>query len=459
VLISGDTAVAGSHDGRMFFFNAHTGDTLAMIPAGRQLSSAAASDSGDLVVGMGGPLNRLSVFPDFDSSREWSGSAYFAQPCYSSPAIYGNIAVIGANDGILRAIHLVNRTDLWQVHTNGEIYLSTPAISNDVVYFAPGDMDRAVYAVDLYTGNVRWRSWGNDIAPEGFQKGLAKEGRTMAAPELSRYLERLSPLHRQRVMESMGMYTPPPRSGLAKSAPGGSDQPVFLPAGGGVRTSSVAVDTSGVYVVQQELGNSGDAAFRPIARYTLLCLDAADGRERWRFAYVGSQLGPGYCSSPVVTQTSVFFGWADGRAYALDVNNGEVQWQDSLDGNIISSPAIAGNNILFATAAGTICCFACTQSASGIDFQQSTFCFPNPARGLVSNVQTYVGEAADMAMTIYSTSDKPVLRMNRQLAAGEKFVYKWDLRTVANGVYFARIRVTYAGGREEKKTVKIAVLR
>ena len=61
-------------------------------------------------------------------------------------------------------------------------------------------------------------------------------------------------------------------------------------------------------------------------------------------------------------------------------------------------------------------------------------------------------------MVVYNVAEKPVFRVKRTIAADEKFVYRWNLSNVANGVYFAVIKVKYAGGGEDKKILKIAVL-
>jgi len=62
-------------------------------------------------------------------------------------------------------------------------------------------------------------------------------------------------------------------------------------------------------------------------------------------------------------------------------------------------------------------------------------------------------------MSVYTMADKPVFRVEQTIAAGTKFVYDWNLTHVSNGVYFARIKLSYFDGGEDKKTVKIAVLK
>jgi hypothetical protein len=56
-------------------------------------------------------------------------------------------------------------------------------------------------------------------------------------------------------------------------------------------------------------------------------------------------------------------------------------------------------------------------------------------------------------------AEKPVFQVNTDLQAGQKFTHEWKIDKVANGVYFARVVVKYSQGGEDKKTLKIAVLK
>jgi hypothetical protein len=112
-----------------------------------------------------------------------------------------------------------------------------------------------------------------------------------------------------------------------------------------------------------------------------------------------------------------------------------------------------------ATVNGYLYAFNLTSTAPGFDFQTSTYCYPNPARGNVSHIQVFVARAATMKMTIFNAAEKPVVKVTRAFFAGEKYAVDWDLLRVANGVYFALIKVKYTDGTSESKLLKVAVLR
>jgi outer membrane protein assembly factor BamB len=364
------------------------------------------------------------------------------------------MAVIGVSDGRLCGIHLASRAVRWTVATGGGVYLSTPAIDDTTVYFAPGNYDSYVYAIGLKSGTILWKS--NGITGDVLKKTGTP---STISPKQFRELLMLSPADRSGALSYYAqhdIFVPllgDKQSALSKKTTAPSDT-VFLY--GETKTSSVAVDNQSVYVIQKKLGH-------PKPLFTLLALDKRTGKEKWRFSEMRSCVKLGYASSPAVTKSMVFFGWGEGKAYGLSAQTGEKLWEDSLHGDIISSPSIAANKLYFATMDGYIYCYNLTGTMPGENFQKSTYCYPNPARGGESNIQVYVTRPGRMDLVIYNAAERPVYRTSANLPAmlpnDEKFRYRWNLKNVANGVYFARIVVKYNDGGTDKKVLKIAVLK
>jgi len=73
----------------------------------------------------------------------------------------------------------------------------------------------------------------------------------------------------------------------------------------------------------------------------LLCLEAADGREVWRFASGDSVL-----AAPAVDATRVYFGSYDGAVYALDKATGARVWSHPTGKPVVSTPALAGARVI-----------------------------------------------------------------------------------------------------------------
>lgn len=446
-LIWEDMVIVGSSDGNIYILDNQTGETLSLLAAGFQFSSPAVLSDGTVITGMGPPFKQFSAYgptnPKWDKTRA-AWSVNFLQMSYSSPAVYKNMITIGAGDGRLYGISASKKDTAWYLQTGGGVDLSTPALDDKTVYFAPGNYDKCVYAVELIKGKLLWASRGDS------RSSLEKTGRSNTIhPMQFIKLLRLSPEYRSTIINRLrarGIHVP---SVLERSRTTGSAKN-FYPYGG-MKTSSVAVGEENVYVVQKELGY-------PKPRFTLLALDKDNGKEKWRFSELRNCIKLGYCSSPVVTSHMIFFGWGEGKFYAFETKTGKKIWEDTLSGDIISSPAIADGNLYISTINGNIYCYSLTETAPGESFRRSTYCFPNPARSGVSNIQVYVDKKATLTIVVYNVNEKPVFRVKRSLAADEKFVYKWNLSNVANGVYLAVVTVEYEDGNKDKKILKIAVL-
>ncbi len=446
--------IVGSRDATVYVLDSQSGDQISLLEGGVQLSSPAALSSGVIVTGLGPPFAGISGYVrglEKSSKTQRVQAAWsvgLPQMSYSSAAVCGQFAAIGADDGRLYGLDGQEGKIVWSIATGGSVYLSTPAIdSRDlVVYFAPGEEDYSVYAVRVTDGKLLWQSEGTPA------KSLSKKLR--ASPFSYSQMEnllRLSPQERQKILGTT----------LGKiSAFADADNWI---ATGGAKTSSVAIDDRNVYVIQKALGvlqtnDAQETGLSYMPRFTLLALDKKTGAEKWRFSELANCVRVGYASSPVATEHIIFSGWGGGMLHAVDKETGKCMWSDTLDGDIISSPAIAGGRLYAATMNGYLYSYNLAATAPGLDFQRSTYCYPNPARGTVSHIQAYVAKDGVLDVALYNFAQKPVLGMSRGLSAGEKYSYDWDVSRVANGVYFALIKVKYVDGTSEKKIIKVAVL-
>jgi eukaryotic-like serine/threonine-protein kinase len=451
-LIFENKVIVGSRDGSIYVFDRSTGADIGVLDGGMQISSPVIAN-GKLISGLGPPLGGLAAYDLSTTSwlhlrPEWivpTGSF-----TYSSPAIQNNVAVLGSSDGRLYAIDLTTHTALWSTVTNGGVYLSVPAILDSVVYFSPGNYDSCVYAVWINDGTIAWKSHD--------RTNLSKKLSATATikPQLVDALLKLSPLDRSTVIKNLrakGIFVPQileAGPGLAKKSSAAAINDFY--SDGEAKTSSVAVDSRRVYVVRRETGY-------PLSRLTLLALDNYTGEELWRFSELRDAEHLGFCSSPVITNNQVFCAWGEGKIYAFKPDNGQKLWETTVNGNILSSPVIAEKKLYVATMTGYLYAYNLNETPDGINFQTSTFCYPNPARGNVSHIQLFVPKPGTVDVTVYNSAEKPVFRISQQLGAGDKSSCDWDLSRVANGVYFALVKVQYADGTGDKKVLKVAVLK
>ncbi len=77
---------------------------------------------------------------------------------------------------------------------------------------------------------------------------------------------------------------------------------------------------------------------------SLLAINLADGIERWRFAPPGFYRFDIFVSSPIIAGDQVVIAGRDGVVYALDVNDGRVQWQHQI-GAEMTSPVVSRDMI------------------------------------------------------------------------------------------------------------------
>lgn len=125
-------------------FATPTGDT----------SSAAIANDGDIFVGSGdgyiyGFPNSSNTYPP--NHEYLVGSAVTGAPALTSD----NLVFIGADDNKLYALDSKARTTLlWSFQTNGR-FVASPVIDRDTLYI--GNLDGTFYAIDLQTGEEKWR--------------------------------------------------------------------------------------------------------------------------------------------------------------------------------------------------------------------------------------------------------------------------------------------------------------
>ncbi len=420
--VHGDSVVVGCLDNYVYVFSRTSGEWLDEFSAGFQLSSPAVLADGTILSLIGYPYNAFGKFEGHTATSPWSLS--FPQPMYSSIAVSGNKAVFGGNDGTLYCVNLSDNGIAWSLAMAGTTYLSTPAISQGLVFFAPGDYDRSVYAVWLSDGALYWQSAGKG----GLSKKNVANSYRIPDPIMGK-LQHMTPAQRT---QWLGYYRAKGASftndaALAKTGVGASGN--WVAADNRVHTSSVAVDSNNVYVVQRELGYTNIVDMVPQSRFTLLALDKSTGNEVWRFEDYRTAALSGYNASPAVVGNKLYVGWGEGKLYAVSTRDGSKQWEDSLGSDIFSSPAVSGNRLYVGTTAGILSAFELNATAQGVSFQTSVYCYPNPARGNVSHIQFFAAKAGEIDMTLYTFADKPVLKFSRRFSAEKNTLTIGTFRT------------------------------
>ena len=166
----------GSSDGGLYALDRSNGRRLWRFDAGSPVTSSPAVATG-LVVAMtrGG---RIFAVSERSGRLRWSRQTGAELPFNtypagrwdvwaSSPVISGSAVVIGGADGVVYALDLATGRTRWTARTGGRVR-ATPAVADGMVIV--GSWDGRVYALDLATGAERWvhRTIGDTLDSKAF---------------------------------------------------------------------------------------------------------------------------------------------------------------------------------------------------------------------------------------------------------------------------------------------------
>jgi outer membrane protein assembly factor BamB len=283
-----------------------------------------------------------------DGSLRWKFAT--EGPVNSSPAYYNQAVFFSSVDGRVYAVNTETGKARWSFATAGErrftapgihgaiprtelmpdpfdVFLSSPAIANGVVYVGSGDHD--VYALDAATGELRWKfATGNVVhASPAVANGTVYVGswdRNMYALDAATGKERW----RYQTGDDTVIYN---QVGIASSATVANGTVFF-----GCR----------------------DGHFYAV--------DATTGALRWSH---DNKMG-WVIASPAVRDGVVYFPTSDGTRFkALDAATGAVKFNVQTKAVSFSSPALVGNVVYFGTSDGWLHAIDARDGKPIVDFQ------------------------------------------------------------------------------------------
>ena len=300
---------------------------------------------------------RLYALDRTTGERRWAFDA--GNPIPSSPAVGGGAVYIGTRDGQFLAVDAATGRQRWKLttgalmpwpwgHESGDVYTSSPAFVDGIVYFGAGD--GRVYAVDAASGRERWRAQtggrvrGSPAVDDARVYVGAADGRVYA-------FDRATGAERWR-FETEGVKLKSGDFGYdrrtVQSSPSVSNGTVFVGARDGwIYAIDAAsgrerwrfdhkiswINTSPAVLDGVVYAGSSDAQF-------VQALDAASGRELWR-----TTTGTTW-SSPSIAGDVVYVGDGQGRVHALDRKSGKALWSFRTGSTVHSSPTPAGDLVI-----------------------------------------------------------------------------------------------------------------
>ena len=269
----------------------------------------------------------------------------------SSAAVANGTIFFGSYDGNFYAVDSATGKLKWKFATAGErrfegkhlhgvqpiaelmpdpfdVFLSSPAVSQDAVYFGSGDGN--IYALDVNSGSLKWKFHTGDVV----HASPAISDGTLYVGSWDSYFYALDAATGK---EKWRFKT-------------GEDHEIYNQVG---IQSSAAVANGTVYF------GCRDSNFYAV--------DATTGQQKWKFNNKGSWV----VGSPAVVGDKVYFATSDsGMFYALDAASGSQAFSvSSSKWPMFSSPAIAGTMAYLGSDAGKLLAIDLTAKKVAWEFQ------------------------------------------------------------------------------------------
>jgi eukaryotic-like serine/threonine-protein kinase len=296
---------------------------------GQVTSSPAIADG---VVYVASTDGNMYAIDQQSGSLRWKFSTEARIP--SSPAVAKGVLYFGSYDGNFYAIDARNGKLKWKArslehrfaakHLHGslpadetmpdpfDVYLSSPAVWNDSVYFGSGDGN--VYSLDANSGAQRWKFRTGDVV---HASPAIADGRLYIGSWDSYFYA----LDAETGKELWRFKT-------------GEDDDIH---------NQVGIQSSATVVNGLVYFGCRDSKF--------YALDAGSGKQRWVFPNQGSWV----ITSPVVHDGIVYFATSDTALFhALDAQTGSPVYSIKFHWPVFSSPAIAGSTLYLASQDGKL---------------------------------------------------------------------------------------------------------
>jgi outer membrane protein assembly factor BamB len=284
----------GSDDGTVYALNAATGKPTSTFAAGGAVSGVALA--GDTLLA-GSADGKVHAFPAGDLDISWTSAAAGARIA-GAPTSAGGLVYAGSDDHYLYALDLDTGQRKWRALTGGTT-VAGQAPGTGVVW--AGSADGSLYALDTSNGAVGWRF---------------------------------------------------PAGGAISAAPLAPVGPVYFGAGNGDLYSVAFTPTpssSQVFwhftadgAIEGTPVSTGETIYAATAAGTVYAVGLDTGSELW-----SCRVGGPVRSGPAVRYGVLYVGCDDGYLYAIDTSTHTVRWRFPAGAAIRTNILIAGGLVCF----------------------------------------------------------------------------------------------------------------
>jgi outer membrane protein assembly factor BamB len=284
-------------------------------------------------------------------------------PIVSSPLLHNGILVAATYDSWIKGTSFTGKNFLFGIDTDGgkQIWgyeipgdvFSSPCLIDDMIIVV-GSINNAVYALEGYSGNIRWKLetggevWsspsynGNEIfigSDDGFLYCLDIDGKLLWKTKLNGKIRSSSPClsfdEDQRPSVFIGTYN------------GGMF--CLNQSTGMIRWSKQITKP-----VMASPAIIKDKAFFGASDKRIYCFHVKDGSSIWHF-----ETGDKIWSSPSISEYDgvMFFGSLDSHIYGIDIHTGRQTWKFPTMNMVDSSAAIASSMMFIGSRDGLLYVF------------------------------------------------------------------------------------------------------
>jgi outer membrane protein assembly factor BamB len=153
VIVGNGLAFMGTYAGKMYAWNAETGEEKWVVQTGGPIGHSPAMDGG--VLYFGSMDRRLYAVTAADGRVRWTFEA--GEGLWTSPAVWAGLVMFGARDGVFYALRAADGTAAWTCRTGAPI-LNSAAVSDDGSRVIFGSEDMHIYCLNAADGRVLWKS-------------------------------------------------------------------------------------------------------------------------------------------------------------------------------------------------------------------------------------------------------------------------------------------------------------
>ncbi|MEM7477855.1 MAG: PQQ-binding-like beta-propeller repeat protein [Planctomycetota bacterium] len=269
----------------------------------------------------------------------------------STPSYKDGMLYCADEGGVLRAIEVESGEEKWKYDSQGEV-AGSPVFYEESVVFT--SQSGSLYRLDLKSGKEVWKYTTDEPILCG--ASLASNLTFLGGCDEQLHLVDLKT--GKRIGEPLNI-------GATQSTPCATENSVLIPSHGGeIYRFELAEDGQGLVnkwtfrdrKLASEFRNSiaihDGIAIASCGSKRIFALDMETGEVKW-----DNVIRRAISASPIIAGQSAIAAGTDGNIYRYDLKTGEELWQFQVKGSFLGSPAVADGKLVLGNDRGTIFCF------------------------------------------------------------------------------------------------------